>query len=195
MNNKSKLVIVILSSLLLQSCSILFLKLRNKLSSSSYSSYGKPCEVKFSIYLEGYKRRPTNSSFAWLHLDPYYEDRLQEYIDTTIEIFREKNCTAEHVEYGKENLKIRIVKAGFRRAAPQDYLTGLSLGLIPSWKTDLDEYKFYFDNVSVKRHVNYSVDMKTYAHLVFFPVFLVTFFTLNEMPYYENAMRNFIENS
>jgi len=131
-----------------------------------------------------------------MYLDSFHEDRLQEYIKTTEEIIRGKRCIANYVGSEEDaDLKIRIVKSGYRGAAPQDWLTGLSLGLIPSWKTEEDVYKYSFVSVSMKRGHGYSVDRKTFAHLVLFPIFWITFITSDDIADYKKALTNFLENS
>jgi hypothetical protein len=211
MRNIRLFIAIFISALLLQSCSVSYLQLRNELRENPSSAYSQPCNVKYSIYIEGHKKRVDAGDVGWRHRDSLHEDRLQEriatiqkihddwlqkYIEPTQEIISKKGCVANYVEHEEEaNLKIRIVASGFRllHTAPQDWLTGLSFGLIPSWKIEKDGYKFYFENASMKREHSYSVDKKTFAHLILFPIFWVTFITLDEMDVYKKALINFLE--
>ncbi len=196
MKNTRRWVAVFISALLLQACSVSYLQLRNELKENPSSGYGQPCNVKYSIFIEGYRKRADAGNAAWMYLDSFHEDRLQEYIKTTEEIIRGKRCIANYVGSEEDaDLKIRIVKSGYRGAAPQDWLTGLSLGLIPSWKTEEDVYKYSFVSVSMKRGHGYSVDRKTFAHLVLFPIFWITFITSDDIADYKKALTNFLENS
>jgi hypothetical protein len=209
MRNIRLLVAVFISALLLQSCSVSYLQLRNELRENPSSAYGQPCNVKYSIFIEGHKKRVDVGDVGWRQRDSLHEDRpqeriaaiqkilddrLQKYIEPTQEIISKKGCAANYIEHEEEaNLKIRIVASGFGlHTAPQDWLTGLSFGLIPSWKTQKDGYKYYFENVSMKREHSYSVDKKTFAHLILFPIFWVTFITLDEMDVYKKALINFL---
>jgi len=196
MKNTRTWVAVFISALLLQACSVSYLQLRNELKENPSSGYGQPCNVKYSIFIEGYRKRADAGNAAWMYLDSFHEDRLQEYIKTTEEIIRGKRCIANYVGSEEDaDLKIRIVNSGYRGAAPQDWLTGLSLGLIPSWKTEEDVYKYSFVSVSTKRGHSYSVDRKTFAHLVLFPIFWITFITSDDIADYKKALANFLENS
>lgn len=193
MKNTRMLVAIFIAALLLQACSVSYLQLRNELKEKPSPAYVQPCNGKFFISIEGYRKR---ADVGKMYLDPIYEDRLQEYIKATQKIIGEKRCAVNYVEHEEEaNLKIRIVKSGYRGAAPQDWLTGLSFGLIPSWKTEEDAYNYFFESVSIKREYRYSVDQKTFAHLILFPIFWVTFITLDDMADYKKALTNFLENS
>lgn len=74
-------------------------------------------------------------------------------------------------------------------ALPQEWLTGLSLGLIPSWGTRPAEVRFSFSQES--RTAAYVVDHKTVNHLVLFPVFWITIFLTDEGKAFENALADF----
>jgi hypothetical protein len=212
MENTRRWVAVFISALLLQACSVSYLQLGNELTENTSSAYGQPCNVKYSISVGGSKKqfieevkKRADAGDARFRLDSsYYKNRLKEYaestqryIETTQNILNEKRCIANYVEHEEEaNLQIRIVEqSGYRGAAAQDWLTGLSLGLIPSWKTEEDVYKYSFVSVSMKTGHSYSVDRKTFAHLVLFPIFWITFITSDDIADYKKALTNFLENS
>ena len=69
-------------------------------------------------------------------------------------------------------LEIKISEFSLGGACAQEYLTGLSFGLIPSWCTRPDLYKFDFtlnkDN-GFCRQRTYSVSATTVSHLVMIP--------------------------
>ena len=70
-----------------------------------------------------------------------------------------------------------------------------TFGLIPSWGTRPNEYTYTFSNISNGASHEYSIDNVSFNHLVLFPVFWVTFLTLDESKEFESALENFIENS
>jgi hypothetical protein len=69
-------------------------------------------------------------------------------------------------------LEIKVSEFSLGGACTQEYLTGLSFGLIPSWCTRPDLYKFDFtlnkDN-GFCRQRTYSVSATTISHLVMIP--------------------------
>lgn len=69
-------------------------------------------------------------------------------------------------------LEIKISESSLGGACVQEYLTGLSFGLIPSWCTRPDLYKFDFtlnkDN-GFCRQRTYSVSATAVSHLVLIP--------------------------
>lgn len=179
--------------LLLQACSVSYLQLRNEIACNAPPKYTKPCNIKYFISLDGYARR---ANVGKIYLDKTYEERIQDYINSTQEIIDNKICRASHVEREEEsNLKIRIVRSGYRGDAPQDWLTGLSFGLIPSWKTDRDVYEYHFEDVNQKIVQHYYVDQKTFAHLILFPISWITFIMLDDMADYKKSLTSFLEAS
>jgi len=198
MSNARMLGAILISALILQSCSVSYLELKNELKENalSGSGYGQPCDIRFYIKLTGYRVRAKPGPPTWMYLDSFHEDRLREYIVATQQLVRNKGCTASYVEHEEEaNLRIQIARLRVGGTAPQDYLTGLSFGLIPSWKTVEGAREFSFENVSEKKKHYYTVDQKTFAHLILFPIFWVTFLTLDDMSKYENALTNFLNHS
>ena len=105
-------------------------------------------------------------------------------------------CNATYVEKDDDaTLEIHIKHLSQLSALPQEWLTGLSFGLIPSWGTRESEYTYSFKEKSTGKSHTYMVDSKSYNHLILFPVFWVSFFTLNEKRVYKNALTNFLEHS
>lgn len=74
-------------------------------------------------------------------------------------------------------LKIKISEYSFGGACTQDYLTGLSLGLIPSWCTRPDLFTFDFtlnNNHGVCRQKTYSISATSFSHLTAIPFALLS---------------------
>jgi len=121
---------------------------------------------------------------------------LQSYYESTKEIFNKIGCSANYVENEKAaNFKIKVVRYKHLSALPQEWLTGLSFGLIPSWGTRENEYQYTFENVNKNKANTYYVDKHSFNHIILFPIFWVSFFTIDEDKVYKEALTNFIEGS
>ncbi|VVN65735.1 hypothetical protein PS858_04151 [Pseudomonas fluorescens] len=92
-------------------------------------------------------------------------------------------------------LEIKISEFSSGGACAQDYLTGLSLGLIPSWCTRPNLFKFNFilnKDRSVCRQKTYSISSTSFSHLTMIPFAL---FNANNQPLtlYQAALKNFLQ--
>ena len=99
-------------------------------------------------------------------------------------------------EAESQHLSIEITEYGNGGALPQEWLTGLSFGAIPSWGTRKGMYTYqltYYKNRKYVREVKYSIDQKSYSWIVFFPFFWINFFTLLEpYEYYKQGITEFM---
>ncbi len=185
-------VLIILSALVLQGCTIAYYDLKNELDRAPTSK--AICDVKYSINVT------TNHYANFLGFREDKEVRLQaerdKYVADTRDVLNNKGCKATNVEKEDEaTLEVRIVRVVDYHARPQQWLTGLSLGLIPSWATMKSEYTYFFKEKSTGKSHTYTVDLKTYNHLILFPVYWINLFTLDENRVYKNALTNFLEHS
>jgi tetratricopeptide (TPR) repeat protein len=192
MSNFRSWVIGALSILLFQSCSIVHYQVRNELHDPSDGFKGA-CNIQYFVSVEGIPRQITRTP-------TYDEERLKkdkdEYRHATQEILTQKGCTAEVVETEKDaNLKIHIIISPFWSALPQEWLTGLSFGLIPSWGTRPGEYVYVFEDKDAKKGHSYFIDQKTYNHLILFPLIWVNWITPDRIDAYQKALTNFMESS
>ena len=80
-------------------------------------------------------------------------------------------------------------------ALPQEWLTGLTCGAIPSWGTRYGEFKYRFENTPRQTSHTYFVDRPAFNHIIVFPVFWVSFFWPDEIDLYKKALANFLDNS
>ncbi len=101
-------------------------------------------------------------------------DRIDElknaYIESTKRVLSNTGRSAVFTENESEaNLKIRIEHTLYTSALPQEWLTGLSVGLIPSWGTRPNQYAYTFKDTETKHEQSYSVDITTYNHLFLWP--------------------------
>ncbi len=94
----------------------------------------------------------------------------------------------------KSELEIKISEFPSGGACTQEYLTGLSLGLIPSWCTRPKLFKFYFalnNRNSFCREKTYSISSTTFSHLIAAPFSI--FKTKDEPLFiYQAALNNFL---
>jgi len=80
-------------------------------------------------------------------------------------------------------------------ACTQEYFTGLSLGLIPSWCTRPEMYRFEFVLIAGGeecRRENYSIDIFSFAHIFLLPFAFVEG-KPNPLDIYQASLRDFIK--
>jgi len=185
-------VLLVFAALTLQACTIAYYDLRNRLENPLTSRAA--CHSTYSIDLA------SGSYTNTFGLRETGRQRLQQakdkYIADTRDVLGSKGCRAAYVEKEDEAiLQVRIQHLGHISALPQEWLTGLSFGLIPSWGTRPSEYTYSFKHTPTGKSHTYTVDSKSYNHLILFPVFWITFFTLDERGVYKDALENFLEHS
>lgn len=90
------------------------------------------------------------------------------------------------------DIAIHIQISPYPYELPQEWLTGLSFGLIPSWGKREDEYIYRFADRSGKI-VTYHVDEKSFNHLIDIPFFWISFFFLDEQRMYRKALAAYLE--
>ncbi|MCG3115666.1 MAG: hypothetical protein LLH30_08320 [Candidatus Manganitrophus sp. SA1] len=184
--------IAIIFSLLLQGCSIAYYQIRNELSSPpSAEKKEKPCNISYFISVQADPKPAYNKQ-------RYDEERLEKeknaYIQATQRTLTKEGCIANSVEVKEEaQLRINILISPILEALPQEFITGLSFGIIPTRGTRPSEYVFTLEDVTNKREHSYIIDNQSYNHLFFLPVFWVNLFTLDEIKVYKKALSNFIE--
>ena len=103
-------------------------------------------------------------------------------------VLLERKCVPSDSGAG-EVLQIKVEEMQELSALPQEWLTGLSLGLIPSWGTRRAEIRFTFTQGT--RTAAYLVDDKRVNHLVLFPVFWLSFILANNEAEFEKALNDF----
>lgn len=176
--------VFIATSMLLQSCWVMYYQVRNTLSSDPSREYSETCDI--TTYFISIKMPESTWSQKYKN----------EYIEATQELFDKKLCVARRVDREEDaNFKIRIAISYQIGESPQAWLTGLSFGLIPSWGTSPGVFEYTFENMSTKQGHTYFIDRKDYSGILFFPIFWVNFITLDEIDVYKKTLTNFIESS
>ena len=86
-------------------------------------------------------------------------------------------------------LVVKIEQVQYLSALPQEWLTGLSFGLIPSWGTRPAEAQFTFEHG--EKSAVCVVDDTRINHLVLFPVFWVSFLLVDYEREFRQALRDY----
>lgn len=87
-------------------------------------------------------------------------------------------------------LSIEINEVGYYEPLEQEFLTGLSFGIIPSWGTRSGQFRFSF--AQGNRTATYAVDDRRINHLIFLPVFWISFVYMDEETMFEKALDDFL---
>jgi len=92
-------------------------------------------------------------------------------------------------------LEIKISEFPFGGACGQEYLTGLSLGLIPSWCTRPNLFKFNFtlnNDHGLCRQKVYSISSTSFSHLILIPFAMVEADN-PPLTIYQAALKDFLQ--
>lgn len=192
MNKTVMFIFLIFSTLFLQSCTIGNYEIRNKLHLVESPEDNEQCDFKFYILLSS--AHMTNTLGIREHNEDVLLASKEKYIESTKIIFNKYGCKANNVETEQDaNFKIRVVRFKNISALPQEWLTGLSFGLIPSWGTREKVFEYSFNEVSKNRLHDYYIDEHTYNHILLFPIFWINFISIDEHRIYKETLANFIE--
>ncbi|AZV26870.1 hypothetical protein CT157_12915 [Pseudomonas syringae] len=108
-----------------------------------------------------------------------------------------KDVSARPTNSPPPTLEIKVSEFPFGGACGQEYFTGLSFGLIPSWCTRENLFKFDFtlnSDHGFCRKKTYSIGSKSFAHLILVPFAL---FEAENRPLtiYQTALKDFLQES
>jgi len=194
MNKHIKPITLILIALLLCSCSIAHYEIVNELPSNQSHTHTEECNISyFLIFTSGSYTNTFGSKKDTDERTLKLQNKYQESIEN---VLKNKGCKITQASnQNQANFIIEVKRQLSRSALPQEWLTGLSFGLIPSWGTRPEQFIYKFEDKRRKTKHSYAIDQQSYNHLVLFPVFWVTFFILDEFNVFEETFNNFIENS
>lgn len=198
MNNRYIWLAILITSIMLQSCTLSYyqrrgFKIKEGIKNGSSTKLKDTYHFEYFFTIEAKPRQYTR-------IPTYNEERLKEdiakYIKATQEIFLKNGFTANRInnEY-KANFKIKVLMSPLWSATGHDMITGLSLGLIPTWGIKWKEYTYTFEDMLLKKECIYEIDEKYYNHLILFPVFWVSLINLNKINAYKASLTNFLEES
>lgn len=193
MINRPLLVFILFSMVCVQACSVAYFEISNPIESPHTGELSKHKEIKFAISVKADPRMGTRKP---TYRKEKLEKDIEEYIKVTNDTFMQMGFIATHVsDVEQANFKISILISPYWSALPQEWLTGLSFGLIPSSGTREKEYIFAFEDMINDRNHAYLIDEKTYNHILLFPASVVSLASLDEKEVFKKALVNFIENS
>ena len=183
--------LLMLTTLFLSGCSIITYDLRDELSEGELQS---SCNISFALDLKSGSH--TNSFGAKPHETEALKQLNQKYVTSTLNTLSDLGCNVNQApSVAEANFIINVSRQLQLSALPQEWLTGLTFGLIPSWGTKYGQFVFTFTNNRGGQSHSYTIDQNNYNHIVLFPIFWVTFFTANEQEAYVSALTNFIKSS
>lgn len=142
-------------------------------------------------------RKEMISSFTYEVDSPWKDSRFGKsaYKVTQEVIPIAKDNSARSIASTFPELQIKISEFSSGGACAQEYLTGLSLGLIPSWCTRPEVFKFNFTlikNQGFCRQKTYSVSSTTFAHITVIPFALLNTDT-QKLTIYQAALKDFLQ--
>lgn len=92
-------------------------------------------------------------------------------------------------------LEIKVSESSSGGACAQEYLTGLSLGLIPSWCTRPELFRFHFrlnNDQGLCRQKTYSISSTSFSHLTAIPFALLDSDN-KPLTLYQAALEDFLQ--
>lgn len=182
---------VILFALLLPSCTIAWYEIRNELPANRVMEQAGSCYLTYSLVVK-------EGCCTSAHGIRQPDDRLRrisgEYARATERILNDRGCVAKRVELDDDtDLKVQVDLLLDLKTLPQDWLTYLSLGVVPSWGTRPDQYVFTFEDKNANVRNSYPVDLKSASHLLLFPLSWTALITVDEVKAYEEALAGFLD--
>lgn len=137
------------------------------------------------------------SSFSYQIDSPWKNSRLGKdaYAQTKSRFPNAQDLSSRPAASSLPALEIKVSEFSLGGACTQEYLTGLSFGLIPSWCTRPDLFKFDFilnkDN-GFCRQTTYSVSATTVSHLVVIP-FALSQPDNRPLTLYQASLKDFLQ--
>ncbi len=121
-------------------------------------------------------------------------DKRRMYRQAAEEVLTDHGCNLSNTGSATyaTTLQITIEEVQQLSATGEEYLTGLSLGLIPSLSTRPAELRFNF--VQGDRQTSFTVDEKRINHILVTPFFWSTFVLESEQREFRNALEQFTSN-
>ncbi len=186
-------VFVLISALIaLQGCTVGWYSLRDSDGNVKVENIAeRVCPTEFELKVRS--SRYTNTFGGKESRSDYVleiERKLRLVTENTI---KTHNCSGlgEINSLGSNKLNVEVIEQKYLSALPQEWLTGLSFGLIPSWGTRPEQWKFKFESSGISKE--FVVDDTRFNHIVAFPVFWLSFPLMNVESKYEKALVEFIK--
>lgn len=179
-----KSLVLVPALLLFSSCTLITYHLKKPSPAEGLAGCPGGPTATFHITLSGDRE----NDVAW------QEKRTAEFVRTTEELLAKHDCGANRVSSSDDaGLRIDVEYRGaYAGTRPQDWLTGLSLGLIPSWRTEKDVWSISFEDSSSGIRTRYSVDELDVSHLILTPFVWVSFIQKDGEREYKKALNNYL---
>lgn len=182
-----RFILTIVLFVFLNACSVVSYQLRDERPKLAGLS---SCQISFALKLN--TRHFSISQNHSPHEIVTHNKLIRSYIDSTKKKLTSLGCRVSQVTGLEDaNFIIDIERNLYVSALPQEWLTGLSFGLIPSWGVKYGQYVFSFTHIDSNTQYSYQVDQYNYNHLLLFPFFWVTLITADEQRIYQKALTNF----
>lgn len=181
-----QILIFILIILFFNNCTIRQYTTKNYIYKSKFTTIDSSHNFLYYVEINSVRRYRT---LGIKHQQSY----MKEYLKSIQKIFKQNDFSAKYEsDKNKANFIIEIKEQPYASALGQEFLTGLSLGLIPSWGTRKSEYIFKFIDNQHKISHKYSIDDTRFNHIILFPVFWLSF-SDNKIDVFEKTLINFID--
>jgi len=189
-----RLILLAILLVALQGCTVGYYTTKDNLNAPRENIHNDSCVINYSLAVSAEIRK----GGGYTRERPEWADEAKpEYIARAEKVFKEQGCSANYKENeGKANFLITVKISPYHNSLPQEWLTGLSGGAIPSSGTREKEYIFTFANKAESTQHTYSIDEITYNHIILAPVSLPSFFWFHDdVDAFEKALKNFMENT
>jgi hypothetical protein len=173
---------LLIASIALSSCTVSWLGLRQEAQSSTDAACPGSLEVAVTA------GHTTNSGGPVQDSEEKVQKQRARYQDIAERVLEAKHCVLSQTS-SAEPLRIQVQRLEQVGALPQEWLTGLSFGLIPSWGTRPAEVRYTFSQGP--RVATYVVDDSRVNHLFLLPFFWVSFVLPDEASKFEDALNDF----
>jgi len=173
---------------------LIYHEVENKLINVHNTQNYNLCALKYSmiISLYGNAQQPSDSN----NVKNLFNSAHEQYLSASRKTLTDLGCSMAYTENETESaLLIHVNISQARGGTPQEFLSGLTLGIIPAWLTHEREYTYTFTNNLTRNENSYYIDQKASYHLILLPIFWVNFFTADELNIYEKCLEDFLENS
>lgn len=182
---------IAMTTLSLQSCSVSYYKHRNELLATTDYLPSSDCTISYSLAI---RSSLTTNTYGTIENRKRINKMKSDYLPSIERVFQHYGCNAEsESDQTKSNFHILIEESPKVSALPQEWLTGLSFGLIPSWGKRPAELTFEFTDKQKEISKKYIIDTISISHISLFPIFWLTFFTLDNNKTFEKSLSEFIE--
>lgn len=189
-----RVIILIFFALFHCSCMLAHYEITNELTSDKSHTHSRDCNINYFLLFTSNYYSDTFGPFQGSYDKTLV--LLKKHEESIENVLKQKGCKITQAENkNTANFIIRVRRQIAVSTLPQSWLTTLSLGLIPSWGTRLEQFVYTFEDKKTETEHSYIIDMKIYHHLVLIPVFWVNFYTLDELNVFEETFNNFLENS